>query len=150
MDKIELGSKTAKNGFKNEIFVIETFNNWQSENLAQEWLKAMAYNLNEIERVEAQKIKGSFKADIQVVINVSIKLKKLQDVQNIQVKLVSNLQGFNQIDKRYLQSYEKLWNIPSDVLKILQYFVGEKAPKINNPKDERRMFFDEFEKRGAR
>lgn len=144
MDKIALGSKTAKDGFQNEDFVIETFNAWESNELAQEWLKAMNYKIQEIESVRAEKIKGSYKADVQVVINIMIKLKKLQDVQNIQVKLVSNPQGFNQIDKRYLESYKKMWNIPNDILEILQYFVGEKSPKIDNPKDNRRMFFNEF------
>lgn len=37
-----------------------------------------------------------------------------------------------------------MWNIPEDVLEILQRFVGELKPNIKNPKDERRMFFDEF------
>ncbi|RAX57705.1 hypothetical protein CCZ01_05310 [Helicobacter monodelphidis] len=105
MDKVELGSKTAKDGFRNENFVINTFNDWENNNLAKEWLESMGYNLKEIESVKAEKIKGSFKADIQVVVNVAVKLKKLQDVQNIQVKLVSNPQGFNQIDKRYLKSF---------------------------------------------
>lgn len=144
MDKIALGSRTAKDGFRNEFFVIDIFNNWEKEILAQEWLKAMGYNIKEIEKVSAHKIKGSYKADIQVVISIQIKLQKLQDIQNLQVKLVSNRQGFNQIDKRWLKSYKDLWNIPEDVLEILRYFVGEIKPNIQNPRDERRMFFDEF------
>ncbi|WP_281651400.1 type II restriction endonuclease [Helicobacter bilis] len=144
MDKVKLGSQTAKNGFKNEAFVVAIFNNWQNEILAQKWLKAMGYDLESIEEVKAEKIKGSFKADVQVVILVQIKLQKLQNVQNIQVKLVSNNQGFNQIDKRWLKSYNELWNFPNDIYEILQYFVGEKEPKIENPKDKRRMFFNEF------
>lgn len=144
MDKVELGSKTARDGFKNEQFVIDTFNCWKDSVLAQEWLIAMGYNLMEIEEVKAQKIKGSFKADVQVVILVQIQMQNLQDVQNIQVKLVSNPQGFNQIDKRWLSHYKELWNIPDDIFLILQYFTGEIAPKINNPRDKRRMFFNEF------
>ncbi|EDO8526221.1 type II restriction endonuclease [Campylobacter jejuni] len=146
MNKVELGSNTAKNGFKNENFVVNTFNNWQNDTLAQSWLKAMNYNINDIQNVKAQKIKGSFKADIQVVILVQIILQKLQDVQNIQVKLVSNPQGFNQVDKRWLKNYNELWNFPSELLEILQYFTGEKSPKIKNPKDKRRMFLTEFTK----
>ncbi|EAJ3918994.1 type II restriction endonuclease [Campylobacter jejuni] len=146
MNKVELGSNTAKNGFKNENFVVNTFNNWQNDTLAQSWLKAMNYNINDIQNVKAQKIKGSFKADVQVVILVQIKLQNLQDVQNIQVKLVSNPQGFNQVDKRWLKNYNELWNFPSELLEILQYFTGEKSPKIKNPKDKRRMFLTEFTK----
>lgn len=144
MDKIALGSKTAKDGFKNENFVVTTFNNWQNDDLAKTWLRAMDYDLNKIQSVEATKIKGSFKADIQVVILVRIKLQNLQDIQNIQVKLVSNPQGFNQIDKRWLKNYDLLWNFSKDIFEILQYFTGEKLPKMQNAKDNRRMFLNEF------
>lgn len=106
----------------------------------------MGYKFCDIKSVNAMKIKGSFKADVQVVILVQVKLQELQDVQNIQVKLVSNSQGFNQIDKRWLKSYKDLWAIPEDILEILSYFVGELAPKISNPKDKRSMFFYEFSK----
>ncbi len=143
-DLIKRGSKTAKDGFKNENDVVDKFNNWQNDDLAKEWLKAMNYNLNEIEYVKASKIKGSFKADIQVQINVEIKLKKLLDVQNLQVKLVSNPAGFNQIDKRWVDKYVELWNIPNEITKILKHFAGELLPYIKNPKDERRMFMNEF------
>lgn len=96
--------------------------------------------------MKAQKIKGGFKADVQVVVLIQIKLKNLQDVQNIQVKLVSNPQGFNQIDKRWIKSYKELWNIPDDICNILQRFTGEITPNIDNPRDKRRMFLDEFPK----
>jgi len=143
---INRGSATAKNGFKNEDFTVAEFNNWQNSELAQLWLQAMNYDLTDIESVKATKVKGSYKADIQVEIKIEIKLKSLTDIQNIQVKLVSNPKGFNQIDKRWLKSYDELWNIPNDVFELLQYFTGEKAPKIANPRDRRRMFADEFSK----
>lgn len=144
MDKMQsLGSKTAKDGFENEAFVVAIFNDWKNEILAQKWLEAMGYNIDEIKEVKAEKIKGHFKADVQVV--VSIVFKKLQDVQNLQIKLVSNEKaGFNQIDKRNLKSYVEMWNITNDILEILEYFVGEREPKISNPRDKRRMFFNEF------
>jgi len=141
---INRGSATAKNGFKNEIFVVEEFNNWKESELSQSWLKAMNYDLKEIENVKATKVKGSYKADVQVAINIEIKLKKLTDIQNLQVKLVSNPKGFNQIDKRWLKSYRELWDIPDDIYELLQYFTGEKKPKIHNPQDERRMFVNEL------
>jgi len=141
---INRGSTTAKNGFKNEDFTVAEFNNWKESELAQLWLKAMNYDLTDIESVKATKVKGSYKADIQVEIKIEIKLKSLTDIQNLQVKLVSNPKGFNQIDKRWLKSYNELWTIPSDVYELLQYFTGEKKPKIDNPRDVRRMFADEF------
>ncbi len=57
----------------------------------------MNYDLDEIEFVKAIKLSG-YKTDVQV--QITIKLKKAIDVENLQVKLVSNNRGFNQIDKR--------------------------------------------------
>ena len=145
MNSIELGSKTAKDGFNNEYFVVSIFNDWKNNELAKNWLKAMGYKIDEIEEVNAYKIKGSFKADVQVVILIQVKLQQIQDIQNIQVKLVSNANGYNQIDKRWLKSYKELWTIPDNVYTTLQYFTGEMEPKIDNPKDARRMFFYEFD-----
>lgn len=141
---IDLGSRTAKDGFKNEAFVVEEFNNWTESLYAKKWLEAMDYKIDEIEYVKAEKIKGSYKADIQVQVRIEIKLKKLLDVQNLQVKLVSNPKGFNQIDKRWLKNYAELWDFPEDVYQLFQYFTGEIEPKIDNPRDEGRMFIDEF------
>ncbi|NRA74191.1 MAG: type II restriction endonuclease [Rickettsiales bacterium] len=143
-DLIKLGSRTAKDGFRNERDVINRFNNWQADDLAKSWLIAMNYNLSDIEYVKAVKVKGSYKSDVQVQINVEVKLKKLLDIQNLQVKLVSNPRGFNQIDKRWVSKYSVLWTIPERVVKILKCFTGEIKPYIKNVKDKRRMFMDEF------
>jgi len=143
-DKQKLGSKTAKDGFKNEYFVVDCFNNWKNNHYAQEWLKAMDYHLEDIETVEAHKIDGSYKSDVQVEIIILIKLKHLTDIQNLQVKLVSNKSGFNQIDKRWVETYQELWKIPSNVARILKHFTGELAPYEQNTKDSRRMFIDEL------
>jgi len=141
---VKRGSLTAKNGFKNEAFVVDEFNNWSESILSKQWLQAMEYDLSEIESVNAEKVKGSYKADVQVEIKVSIKLKNLTDIQNIQVKLVSNPKGFNQIDKRWLKNYRELWEIPDNIYELLAYFTGELSPKIENTRDARRMFADEF------
>lgn len=142
-EKELLGSKTAKDGFKNEDFVVESFNNWKTNQIAKKWLEAMDYDLSEIEYVQAEKIHGH-KADVQVEIKIIIKLKKLTDLQNLQVKLVSNPKGFNQIDKRWVKNYQEMWEIPGNILEILKYFTGENNPYIENPKDERRMFATEL------
>jgi len=102
MDLIERGSQTARNGFKNEDDIVSKFNNWKNDSDAQAWLLIMNYILSEIEYVEAIKLSG-FKTDVQV--QVTIKLKKVIDVENLQVKLVSNKKGFNQIDKRWVDKY---------------------------------------------
>jgi hypothetical protein len=101
----------------------------------------MQYNLKNIEFVEAIKISG-YKTDVQVQVN--IKLKKALDIQNLQVKLVSNPKGFNQIDKRWVDKYVEMWEIPTNVISILKRYTGEEIPSIKNPSDKRRMFANEF------
>lgn len=136
-----LGSQTAKNGFINEADIVARFNNWSTDENAQKWLSIMGYRLAEIEYVKAVKISG-FKTDVQV--QIIIKMKQAIDVQNLQVKLVSNKKGFNQIDKRWVDKYDEMWNIPLKVLSILKRYTGEIPPNTKNTKDKRRMLGNEF------
>lgn len=138
---VELGSQTAKNGFKNEQDICDKFINWENDAEAQVWLKIMNYDLKEIEYVNAVVLHG-YKADVNV--QVQIKLKTALDTENIQVKLVSNKKGFNQVDKRWLKSYNELWNIPENVYIALQHFTGELKPYKIGTRDSRRMFLDEM------
>lgn len=138
---VELGSKTAKNGFKNEQDICDKFINWENDVEAQAWLKIMNYDLKEIEYVNAVVLHG-YKADVNV--QVQVKLKTALDTENIQVKLVSNKKGFNQVDKRWLKSYSELWNIPEKVYIALQHFTGELKPYKTGTRDPRRMFLDEM------
>lgn len=139
-----LGSQTAKNGFKNEQDIVDKFNNWQTDEDAQKWLLIMQYKLEEIEYVKAVKISQGFKTDVQA--QVTIKLKEAIDVQNLQVKLISRKRGFNQIDKRKVDKYAEMWEIPDDISKLLKYYTGELTP-YNDSRDNRRMFADEFTKK---
>ena len=102
MDLVKKGSQTAKDGFKNEQDICNKFNNWQDDIEAKKWLTIMQYNLEQIEYVKAIVLHG-YKADVNV--QVQIKLKSAIDTENIQVKLVSNQKGFNQMDKRWLSHY---------------------------------------------
>ncbi len=142
MDLVEIGSQTAKNGFKNEDDIVEKFNNWNSDKEARTWLVLMGYILSEIEHVEAVKIFG-FKADVQV--QVTVKLKNAVDIENLQIKLVSNSRGFNQVDKRWVDKYAEMWNMPAIVISILKRYTGEEEPAIKHPKDKRRMLANEFD-----
>jgi|SRR3989344_8956054 len=143
MNKKELfGSETAKGGFRNEDDVIKKFNNWKNDKTAQDWLVAMGYVIKEIEYVKAVKIGRTYKTDVQV--QVTIKLKEAIDCENLSVKLVSNAQGFNQIDKREIGKYVEMWNIPKDVENILKLFTGKTKPNKKRLKDSRRMFLTEM------
>lgn len=141
INAIERGRLTAKHGFQNEKEVAGKFNNWRFDEDAQQWLRVMNYDLKDIENVEAVVISG-YKTDVQV--QVTIYLKSAIDIRNLQVKLVSNMNGFNQIDKRWVDRYIELWNIPSEIVSILRRYTGEMPPTIPNPRDKRRMFADEF------
>ncbi len=137
------GSSTARNGFRNEDDIVEKFNSWQDDEEAKRWLETMGYKLKEIEKVEAVKVTGNYKPDIQV--KIKIYLKDVISPENISIKLVSNPQGFNQIDKRWVDKYVELWNIPEELAIILKKYTGEIAPSRSDLKDSRRMFFDEMD-----
>ena len=143
MNLEEGGSQTAKDGFKNEHDIIKKFNNWQTDKEAQRWLTLMKYIISEIEYVKVVKISG-YKTDVQV--QVTIKFKQAIDVENLQVKLVSNPKGFNQVDKRWVDKYTEMWNIPSNIVSILKRYTGEVEPTMRNTRDKRRMFADEEQK----
>lgn len=146
MDKkslIKLGSKTAKSGFKNEDDIVLKFNNWKIDADAQKWLEIMGYPINEIEKVEAIKLHG-YKTDVQV--QIMIYLKEAIVAENLSIKLVSNPQGFNQIDKRRVDKYVEMWDIPNEITRILKLYTGEISPTKKFLKDKRRMFFNEMGK----
>ena len=141
-DKIRLGSRTAKRGFETERDVVDKFNNWRDDEDAQQWLTIMGYDLKEIEKVKAIIITGGHKTDVQV--QITIYLKEAIAVENISVKLVSNPHGFNQIDKRWIDKYVEMWNIPENITKALKLFTGETKPTRGDLRDPRRMFLDEM------
>lgn len=141
--KIRLGSITAKRGFETERDIVDKFNNWRDDEDAQQWLTIMGYDLKEIEKVKAIILTGSHKTDVQV--QITIYLKEAIAVENISVKLVSNPQGFNQIDKRWIDKYVEMWSIPENIIGALKLFTGEIKPTRGNLRDRRRMFLDEMD-----
>jgi hypothetical protein len=135
----ELGSQTAKNGFKNENEIRDKFNAWKTDADAQAWLGSMNYKLAEIEDVAATKPHGE-KADVEV----AVKTKKGERKEGISIKLVSSPTGFNQIDKRWLSHYVKMWKMPADVEAALKLFVGE-VPPTGTSRETNRMFLNELD-----
>ena len=70
-----------------------------------------------------------------------------RDCRNLQIKLVSHASGFNQIDKRWIDKYAEMWEIPNDIIFLLKQYTGENKPKIKHSRDTRRTFADEFSKK---
>ncbi len=66
---IKLGSKTSKDGFKNEKEIAFKFNNWNQDSEAKIWLELMGYEIKEIEYVKAVILNG-YKADLNVQIQI--------------------------------------------------------------------------------
>ncbi len=137
--KAELGSQTAKNGFKNEKEIQAKFDNWKTDADARDWLAAMGYKIAEIESLRTTRPSGE-KADVEVFVTT----KKRETRQGISIKLVSSANGFNQIDKRWLSHYVKMWNIPPTVEHALKLFVGE-TPPAKDGRSPERMFLDELD-----
>jgi hypothetical protein len=135
----ELGSQTAKNGFKNETEIAAKFNNWRTDTDAQIWISSMNYKVADVENVVASKPHGE-KADVEV----RIKTKNGEKIEGISIKLVSNPNGFNQIDKRWLSHYANMWKMPSNVETALKYFVGE-TPPLKTGRDPKRMYLNELD-----
>lgn len=136
-----LGSNTAKGGFKNEDSVVNKFNDWKNDEDAQNWLGIMGYRLEDIEKVAAEKVHG-YKTDVQV--QITIYFKKIISAENISVKLVSNPCGFNQVDKRWVDSYVEMWKIPPQIAVNLKLFTGEIKPRRKNLRDDRRFLLTEM------
>lgn len=137
--KVEQGSKTAKAGFQNEDEIRDKFNNWKTDADARAWLESLNHQLADIDNVSASKPHGE-KADVEV----TVKTKSGERVERISIKLVSSANGFNQIDKRWLKTYETMWTMPPDVVDALKLFVGETPPRESS-RDKRRMYLNELD-----
>jgi hypothetical protein len=172
MNKSELGSYTAKGGFANEKAICEKFISWKNDNEARQWLEIMGYNINKIKTINAIQIPVKIKkndlkkyeiydekdyenfikykkADIQI--KIIIKLLDIIKVENISLKKANSDANYNQIDKRSIYIFQKMWNFDEDVAFWLKLFTGEYNPKnylnkinINNLRDERRLYIDEM------
>ncbi len=167
MNKIELGSKTAKGGFKNEKDVVEKFNNWKNDEVAKEWLKIMGYTPETLDKVEAiiipTRIKQSEianynvsssdnyyeltkfkKADAQI--KLVIKIGDILKVENISIKKANSNADYNQIDKRPVATYKEMWGFDDEIEQWLKLFTGEDIPsEMEDPYNG--MFAKEPDKR---
>jgi len=171
MNKIELGSKTAKGGFANEKAICKKFNAWKKDKEAQEWLKIMGYDTKKLDSVKAiqvpTRIKKSDlnkfevneeeyeqfvrfkKADAQI--RIIIKIGNILKIENLSLKKANSDADYNQIDKRTVDFYQGMWGFDSEIALWLKLFTGEIHPKSQKKligkiklKDKRRLFLSEM------
>lgn len=174
MNKAKLGSETAKSGFANEKAICKKFNNWQDDNEAKEWLQIMNYNLDKLDSVTAIQVPTRIKkeelkkfnitendydefvkfkkADAQI--RILIKIGNILRIENLSLKKISikknkSNSGFNQIDKRWVDTYQQIWHFDNEVAEGLKLFTGEiKPPKeitsLIKLRDKRRVYLDEL------
>lgn len=145
--EVNAGYRAAKGGFAMEYEVIDRFNNWIEDPYAQYWLDCILKSrhiedLEKIVSVKAEKAITGRKADVMVTIE--IRQRKHNDTEAIQVKLVSGSSGYNQIDKRWVDQYKELWDLPEDLCIMLKRFCGELPPNIEGTRDAGRMYLNEF------
>jgi len=172
MSTFEIGSTTAKGGFANEKAICNKFNNWKTDKEAQIWLQIMGYNLGEINSVEAIQIptimkkedveklgfKETFeelmkfkKADAQIRIMITI--GKIIKIETLSLKKANSDADYNQVDKRWVDTYKEMWNFDNEIALGLKLFTGEINPSSNpelikvetlRDKKRRRVFLDEL------
>jgi hypothetical protein len=165
------GSLTAKGGFASEKKVVEKFNNWRKDEEAQKWLRILGYRLEDIKELKAigipPRISKEFaeqlgleneedlqykKADAQIQITVYLNNGTIKR-ENISIKKANKKANYNQVDKRKVDTYKKMWGFDEDIANILKLFTGEFDPKQRidlvtkycsntNLQDERRIFLD--------
>jgi len=140
-DAFVFGSRTARAGFENEVEIADAINAWNTNEDGRWILKEIGIDTDSINSVNAKTISGH-KSD--VVVNIINTCGKSSTV-GIQVKLVSNKRGYNQIDKRWTDNYQNLWNMPETVTNALKLYTGEESHSAVESRDERRLFADELE-----
>jgi short-subunit dehydrogenase len=137
-EEIRRGSETAKGGFRNEEDVCDRFNRWREDPDGRAWLAILHGGTTDVTSVRAATLHGE-KADVEVRITTPAGETR----HGISIKLVSNAEGFNQIDKRRLAVYTAMWDMPADVRDALALFVGESPPTAPGRSPER-MFLTEL------
>ena len=175
MYDFEFGSRTAKGGFANEKEICKKFNNWEEDEDAKLWLKMMGYDINKIDYVKAIQIptrikksdvkKFGFseeeyedlmhfkKTDVQVQIRLIIRVNNAIKVENLSLKKANSDADYDQVDKRWVDSYKEMWHFDDEIVLALKLFTGEISPSIHPEmlkvslsqlRDSRRVFLTEL------
>jgi len=171
MRRAILGSETAKGGFDNEHDIAVKFSNWRDDKIAREWLKSMGYEPTNIKLLKSVHIPPHISKETACKLGISndkfaesIKFKKsdiqirleilINDVlyiENISCKKSNVNAGYNQIDKRSVDTYQNMWGFDDTISKWLKLFTGEFNPKdylenetLNSLHQQKRMLISEM------
>lgn len=171
MNRRVLGSMTARGGFVNEAIICQKFLNWHNDQQAQEWLEIMGYDCSKIKALKAINIPPRIsramalelgispdkyietikykKSDIQI--RLEILIANVLFVENLSLKKANRDAGFNQVDKRPVDTYREMWNFSDNITTWLKLFTGEINPKYYLDEkvymrlsDKRRVFINEM------
>ena len=168
-----LGSTTALGGFRNELTVVDKFNNYVSDSDAQIWLNYMGFDPSKIQFLEAIQLKTRIskseairlgvqeielddslrfkKADVQIKINILVD----EIIYRVHLSLKKATKAnFNQIDKRPVDTYQSIWGFDDEIATCLKQFTGEINPFLSMNGDiskfrdvqRRRLWLDELPK----
>ncbi len=89
------------------------------------------------------------KADAQIRIVITI--GNILKIENLSSKKANSDADYNQVDKRLVDAYQKMWNFDDEINCWLKLFTGESNPKLFynligkvKLRDKRRLFLDEI------
>ncbi len=89
------------------------------------------------------------KADAQIRIVITI--GNILKIENLSLKKANSDADYNQVDKRLVDAYQKMWNFNDEINCWLKLFTGESNPKLFynligkvKIRDKRRLFLDEI------
>lgn len=135
-------SQTAKSGFRNEDWVVDQFNNHHTSLYGTAWLDAMEYPHPKKVCAQTTRRMGFFnKADVLVLVD--------DHVEWVSVKKFTA--SFNQLDKRWVDDFARLWKMPDSVISSLKMYCGEDgygpadvSGLASHTRDARRFYMDEL------
>jgi len=91
------------------------------------------------------------KADVQI--RITIRIRDITKIENLSLKKANSNADYNQLDKRTVESYQKIWNFDNEICLWLKLYTGEFNPITREEligyiklKDERRLFLTEMPK----
>ena len=167
MNRRKIGSLTAKGGFLNEERICEKFLDYQNDIVVQEWLDIMGYDFKKISRINAIQIPPRISADKAIKLGVSeenlelslkhkkadiqirldIEIDKIHYIENISLKKAKVNANFNQVDKRPVSTYKKIWGFDDDIERWLKIFTGEIPPQSFLDKNDLETLKDKKKRR---